>query len=258
MLECIACGRRRASTGQLGLEFYEGGESVSERAQGKLWGILVRKQRWGLSWQGRMALAAFILAAGVLLVLSIHPFLAVTHRVNTNILVVEGWVHEFAIKAAVKEFKTGDYERIYVTGGPDVGSSHYTSDSQATAHVGASNLKAAGIAAQFIQMVPSRVMTRDRTYGSAVALRDWFREQNLNVSSLNVLTEDAHARRTWLLFQEALGPRIRVGIVSVPNPDYDAAHWWRYSDGVREVIGESIAYVYARLFFWPTYESYGS
>jgi hypothetical protein len=24
----------------------------------------------------------------------VYPFLAVTHRVNTNVLVVEGWVHE--------------------------------------------------------------------------------------------------------------------------------------------------------------------
>ena len=54
-----------------------------------------------------------------------------------------------------------------------------------------------------------------------------------------------------LLFQKALGDGIKVGIIAVPNPDYDPKYWWRYSDGVREVIGESIAYIYARLFFWP-------
>jgi len=69
--------------------------------------------------------------------------------------------------------------------------------------------------------------------------------------SINVLTEDAHARRTWLLFQEALGPGVAVGIISVPDPDYDANHWWRSSDGVREVLDEGIAYGYARFFFWP-------
>ena len=35
------------------------------------------------------------------------------------------------------------------------------------------------------------------------------------------------------------------------KPDYDPGSWWCYSDGVREVIGESIAYIYARVFFWP-------
>jgi hypothetical protein len=35
----------------------------------------------------------------------IYPFLAVTHRVNSNVLVVEGWVYEYAIQAAVDEFQ---------------------------------------------------------------------------------------------------------------------------------------------------------
>ena len=69
---------------------------------------------------------------------------------------------------------------------------------------------------------------------------------------MNVLTEEAHARRTWLLFQEALGKDVQVGVISVPNPDYDASHWWLYSDGVRDVIAETIAYIYAKFFFWPT------
>jgi hypothetical protein len=42
-----------------------------------------------------------------------------------------------------------------------------------------------------------------------------------------------------------------VGIISVPDPDYDASHWWRSSDGVREVLDEGIAYIYAKFFFWP-------
>jgi uncharacterized SAM-binding protein YcdF (DUF218 family) len=95
-------------------------------------------------------------------------------------------------------------------------------------------------------------MDRDRTYGSAVALRNWLREHNMSVSGINVITEDLHARRTRLLFHEALGDKVDVGVIGIPSPDYDAKHWWRYSDGVREVIGESIAYVYAKLFFHPS------
>ncbi len=86
-------------------------------------------------------------------------------------------------------------------------------------------------------------------YNSALALRNWFQDQNLHVASINVLTEGAHARRTWLLFQEAFGPGVKVGIVSVSNPDYDPKYWWRYSDGVREVSSEALAYVYAKIFF---------
>ena len=43
-----------------------------------------------------------------------------------------------------------------------------------------------------------------------------------------------------------------VGIIAVSNADYNPKQWWRYSDGVREVIGESIAYIYAKFFFYPS------
>jgi hypothetical protein len=44
-------------------------------------------------------------------------------------------------------------------------------------------------------------------------------------------------------------------VIAVSNPDYDPKDWWRYSDGVREVIGETIAYIYARCFFYPSVSS---
>ena len=94
-------------------------------------------------------------------------------------------------------------------------------------------------------------MDRDRTYGSAVALRNWFREHDMRVRSVNVLTENVHARRSRLLFSKALGPEISVGVIALPNPDYDARRWWRSSEGVKEVGSETVAYIYARLLFWP-------
>jgi uncharacterized SAM-binding protein YcdF (DUF218 family) len=98
-------------------------------------------------------------------------------------------------------------------------------------------------------MVPSRVMDRDRTYGSAVALRNWFRERNMAVPAINIVTEDVHARRTRLLFQKALGEDVRIGIIAVAKVDYPANRWWRYSQGLRDVVSEFAAYLYARLLF---------
>ena len=101
-------------------------------------------------------------------------------------------------------------------------------------------------------MVPSRVMDRDRTYGSAIALRNWFREHNMHVSGIDVVTEDLHARRTRLLFQKALGDKVTVGVIAIPNPDYEAKHWWSYSEGVNHVVSEAIAYIYTRFLFYPS------
>jgi hypothetical protein len=217
-----------------------------------LWGLLIRRERWSLSWRGRLILASALLLVGILCIKSVYPLLAVTHRVNADILVVEGWIHEYAIRAAVKEFQSNHYQRVFTTGGPVVGSGAYINDFYTSASVGAELLTKNGLANGSVQMVPSRVMDRDRTYGSALALRNWFHDHNMPVRSVNVLTEHMHARRTRFLFEEALGKSVTVGIIAVPNPDYDARRWWRYSDGVREIIGESIAYIYARFFFYPS------
>jgi hypothetical protein len=218
----------------------------------KFYGLFTRWERWGLSLRGWLAGLAFFSVAAILWLLNVQPFLAHTQRLDTKIMVVEGWIHEYAIRAAVTEFQTGHYEKIYTTGGPVVGSGGYLNDFNTSASVGAELLVKAGLPASLVQMVPSHVSGRDRTYSSALALREYFQTNGLAVKSFNVLTEDVHARRTWRLFQQAFGEQATVGIVSAPSPEYDAKHWWRYSEGVREILGESIAYLYAALFFHPS------
>jgi uncharacterized SAM-binding protein YcdF (DUF218 family) len=218
----------------------------------KLLGILTRKERWGFSWRGRLLVVTGVLVAAYLLILNVYPFLAETHRMDTNILVVEGWIHEYAIRGAEEEFRRGSYQHVFSTGGPVTGSGHYVNDYQTSASVGADLLKNAGVPPEFVQMVPCHIIDRDRTYGSAVALREWFSEHNMAVQSLNVVTESAHARRTRLLFGKALGKNVRVGVIAVPNPDYDKGRWWWYSEGVKDVGSEALAYLYVSLFFHPS------
>jgi len=225
------------------------------RTPQKFWGTFVRKERWGLSWRGWLIVLAGVILAFSAFLLRVYPFLAVTHRVDTNVLVVEGWIHEYAIRAALKEFQSNHYERVFTTGGPVEGAGGYVNDYQTEASVGTELLTKNGLPIESVEMVPSRVMNRDRTYGSAVALRTWFREHNMPVRGINVLTEDVHARRTCLLFQKALGHNVAVGVIAVPNPDYDANHWWRYSESVKDVVAESVAYIYVRLLFFDPPDS---
>ena len=215
-------------------------------------GIVTRKERWGLSVRGWLVLTFIVAVSISMLVRGVYPFLAETRRVEARILVVEGWVHPYAIRAAVGEFRTGSYERIFTTGGPVVGNGGYVNDFQTAANVGTDLLKKEGIPNNMLQAVPTRVLGRDRTYSSALALRNWFRAHALHVRSLNIITEGAHARRTRLLFEEALGPDVDVGVIAVPSPDFDAAHWWRYSEGVEDIMGEGLGYLYAKFFFYPT------
>src|SRR5207249_8135663 len=132
-----------------------------------MWGMFDRKERWSLSWRGRVVVISALLLVGALIFESVYPFLATTHRVNANILVVEGWIHEYAIRAAVKEFQSNHYQRVFTTGGPVLGTGGYINDFHTSASVGADLLRKNGLANGSVQMVPSRGMDRDRTYGSA-------------------------------------------------------------------------------------------
>ena len=218
----------------------------------RVFGLVNRKERWGLSWKGWLFVLVLLGGLTVSVFFLIYPFLAVTQRANTGTLVVEGWIPEYAIRAAVNEFRAGHYERVFTTGGPITGMGGYTNDYNTSANLGAGRLKAAGLAPNFIQMVPSRVSERDRTYSAARALRDWLQEHHVALQSVNVVTEDVHARRSRLLFKKAFGPGVKVGIIAVPSPDYDAKYWWRYSEGVKEVVTEAAAYMYAKLLFYPS------
>lgn len=217
----------------------------------KCWGMFTRRERWGLSIRGYLGVFLVTAVASAVALHWVHPFFAVTARVETKLLAMEGWIDLHAVGMTADEFRQGNYDRVFTTGGPVHGMGGYTNDYNTSASVGAGRLRQAGVPAERVQMIPSRVAARDRTYSAALALRQWCEENKVLLTSINVVTEDVHARRTRLLFEKALGSSVKVGIIAIPNTDYDATHWWRYSQGVRSVLGESIAYVYARCFFFP-------
>ena len=217
----------------------------SNRRQ-KLGGLLTRRERWGLSWQGWTLVLALGLFAGAAFVLGICPFLSVTERVRTDVLVMEGWLPENLIHQAAAEFTSGNYKQLLTTGG---GWSH-AGDIDPThtwASVGASRLRAAGVPETALCAVPCRFTERDRTYVSALAIGDWLDRQHIHVQGINVLTEGLHARRTRLLFQNALGKDVSVGVVALSSQHGHWTRWWQYSDTVREVIEETVGYLYAKV-----------
>jgi len=73
----------------------------------RFFGILTRKERWGLSGRGWSFFFFAALFALALVFLGVYPFLAVTDRVEATVLVFEGWGHGYAAQAAAEEFRRG-------------------------------------------------------------------------------------------------------------------------------------------------------
>ena len=140
--------------------------------------------------------------------LSVHPFLAINAPEQTRILVVEGWISETGIKYAADQLLSDSYDHAFITGGPISGFGGYTSDFNTYAHYGFSRLLKKEVSRDRLTRVPSRVTERDRTYSSAVVLRQYLATNNIQPTAVNILTDSVHARRSRLLFKAALGPEI--------------------------------------------------
>lgn len=210
-------------------------------------GLFRRKERWSLSSRGW----ALSLVATVLLVMAtgagIHPFLAVTARQDANVLVVEGWIPNYALEESIAEFKTGSYGLV-VTVGCQILSGVNVAEGDDQASYAAKRLTWLGLPREVVRAAPSSAKYRDRTYASALALRQWSEANNAPFSSFNLVTLGPHARRSRLLFEKAFGGKVRVGIISIENREYSPNRWWTRSEGVKEVVGEAIGYLYARFF----------
>jgi uncharacterized SAM-binding protein YcdF (DUF218 family) len=161
--------------------------------------------------------------------------------------VVEGWVPDFAIRAGLDEFHRGHYRELITTGGPlEVG--ELLAEYDTHAKTARATLEKMGAPLDALHAVSAPKVKRDRTYSSAVALREWWREHESGPAAFNVITTSVHARRTRLLFEKAFGPEARIGIIAVPDERFDDARWWASSQGFRTVTDELIGYLYARCF----------
>jgi hypothetical protein len=214
----------------------------------RLWGLLQRRERWSLSWRGWLIGGAGVLGVGLCIGLGSHPFLAMTHRVDAEYLVVEGWVPNYALEESIAEFKSRPY-RLMFTVGCEIVNGVNVEEGDNHADYSASRLRWLGMDMKLVQPVHARVKYRNRTYESALALRRWIQDHQLPVASFNVVTVGPHARRSRLLFEKAFGGKAKVGVIAVEDREYDPRRWWKYSEGVKELIAEGAAYLYARFFF---------
>lgn len=206
--------------------------------------FLERRMQWTLTWQG-WAIALFIvLTVGIFTVTHTQSFLALNSPIPAKILVVEGWLPDYALQQALNEFNDGSYQKLVTTGGSlPLGS--YLTEYQNYATLAAATLQKLGLKSENLVVVPAPQVIKDRTLASAIALQKWLTDSRTDITAIDVFTLDVHARRSWLLFKQAL-PNIQIGVIATQNLDYDPHQWWRSSAGVRTVLCEAIAYIYAR------------
>lgn len=208
-----------------------------------------RREIWLPTLWGWLAVLAVAGASLVLAVRNVHSFLAQRDPVGARVLVVEGWMGPEELDEALATFRSRGYERLITTGGPIIprpaqGPAGYAE--QAALYLGKQGLPADALSA-----VPASGRSRDRTYSSAVAVRDWARRSGQRLDAIDVVSDGPHARRSRLLYQMAFGPGVKVGVLATRSYDYDAAKWWRSSLGAKNVIEQAIDFAWVKCCFRP-------
>jgi uncharacterized SAM-binding protein YcdF (DUF218 family) len=211
--------------------------------------LVDRRERWGLTRQ------AWLMGLGLLLLLTVtigqhlYPFFAVQQPIiAADTLVVEGWINDENLVDAAAEFRSRpSYQRLIITGGA-LSKGYYLSQYKTFAELGKATLVTMGMPATTIIAVPSPQVKRDRTYTSAISFRNWLDQNPGQVSSANLISTGAHARRSWKLFQKALGNRVSIGVIAAPERDFNVDRWWTSSEGFKRILFEMVGYFYIKLF----------
>jgi len=169
----------------------------------------------------------------------LYPFLARQAPVSSEVLVLEGWLVDDLLVQATGWARSNGVKRIYTTGGPlPLGS--YLSEWKTYAEMTKARLKAMGMQEHFeIIAVPAKKVRRGRTRESARALQA---AMGLKRGAFNLASAGPHMRRSGRAFQGAFGDGVEVGCVALTPMGYDGGDWWSCSEGVRGVVGETIAY----------------
>jgi hypothetical protein len=203
---------------------------------------------WHLTWRGRFLAIGLILAGMFSAKLWLFSFLTPSEFVSSKLLIFEGWSPTFTAGQVVEIFRSHNFEKVLVVRSITDATNAYESG-RFNGEYMRNLLVQDGIPADRVTIIFPLVAKKDRTYHSALAAKEWMEKHNIPTDAIDVTTIGPHSRRSRLLYEKAFGSGTKVGILPLTDTQYDPDHWWRTSEGVRDIISESIAYVYARTLF---------
>ena len=201
---------------------------------------------------GWLLLLGLLGAMGTLVARQLGGWLAVSEPVvgvnggPAPLLVVEGWLGERELDDAAAYARSRGYSRVVTSGGAIDSFSPFASYAERAAQRLRERLPGLRIDA-----VPTPRTAQDRSYASAVWVRDWARQHAVPVETIDVYSLGAHARRSRTIYRLAFGEKTRVGIIAGMPHDSDVVRWWTTSEAAKAVLGESLSLAWTQCCFWP-------
>jgi len=165
-------------------------------------------------------------------------------------LVVEGWLDDDVLDDALDAVARGRYARVVTSGGP-IETWREIQPWPSYAERAAEHLRRHGLQSIPVVALPAGETTNERTYLSALVVRDWLRSQGIAGEDVDLFSAGVHARRSQLVYRLAFGPDVEIGILAARPRRYDLERWWGTSEGAKAVLGELLGLAWTKCCFWP-------
>ena len=176
-------------------------------------------------------------------------YLALNKPNQGDYLVVEGWQDEQSLKQALAVFHDNTYRYLITTGGPDI--RHINPEHKTYAEQSAYFLLTQGLDATKLMVIPAPASAQDRTFLSAVMVRNALLGQSKSPIYMDIYTQDVHGRRTYTLYKMAFRDTDTIGIYSSDPTNYDLNRWWQTSEGAKSVFTEIVGLFWVKCCFNP-------
>ena len=170
--------------------------------------LFKKRMLWFPTLWGFLLCSSMIVLCLILLFKNAANYLSKNQQIEAQYLVVEGWLAEPELTEAIDIFQQGDYQLLITTGGPDT--SQLKPQYKSYAEKAAAFILNTGFDKNRLIVIPTPASAQDRTYLSAVMVRDWF-EQNSFKPEFDILPEGVHSRRTHVLYKKAFGQNSKIG-----------------------------------------------
>lgn len=198
---------------------------------------------------GFVIIILFTLTISLVLLKSLATFLAHNEPINGQYLVVEGWLGEPALLEAIRTYNSGGYQFLITTGGPD--NRQINAQYETFAERAAAFIRDQGFDDAKLIVISTPASAQERTFLSAVMVRNWLTENSITKPNMDVFSGDVHARRTHKLYKMAFTDKTKIGIIAAQANGFDLQHWWRTSDGAKSVLTESAGLLWVSCCFTP-------
>lgn len=176
-------------------------------------------------------------------------FLTVNDPVGADYLVIESWMDKGELDQALEYFNAQDFAKAVIVGGPISDDFHRMDTSYAER--GANYLQAQGLPGAKLAVVKVPYSAQNRTFLNGVMVREWFKQQGISLTRLDVFSSSTHTRRSRDLYQLAFGEQTEIGIIASEPLGFTPAHWWKSSDSGKGVAVEFAGWFLVKCCFHP-------